>query len=103
MKKSNVKIEITVYLECKKGQNQNLEEMVKSYFSDNEEYRLEVIGTYRSTNDDVELYLVMNTTGSYEDNLDKLRQLHLKLDKLLKNNSIKYNGMSLIPNKVNWN
>ena len=45
----------------------------------------------------------MNTIGSYEDNLGKLRDLHFKLEELLKSNSIKYNGMSLIPNKVEWN
>lgn len=103
MKKSNVKVEITVYLECTKEENQNFEELLKSYFRCNEEHSLDIIGSYRSINNDVEIYLAMNTTGSYEDNLDKFRQLHLKLDEFLKNNSIKYKGMSLVPNKVKWN
>lgn len=103
MKKNNVKVEIIVHLECKNGLNLNLEEMVKYYFSGNKEYSLDIIGTYRSINNEVELYSVMNTIGSYEDNLGKLRDLHFKLEELLKSNSIKYNGMSLIPNKVEWN
>ncbi len=103
MKKNNVKVEIKVELECNKNQNQNLEKMIELYFSGNEKYSLEIIGSYRNTNNDVDLYLVMNTTGSYEDNLDRLRELHFELEKLLESNSSKYNGMSLIPNKVNWN
>ncbi len=103
MNKNNVKVEIKVELECKKNQNENLEKMIELYFSVNEKYSLEIIGSYRNINNDVELYLVMNTTGSYEDNLDKLRELHFKLEELLDSNSFKYNGMSLIPNKVNWN
>lgn len=103
MKKNNVKVEIKVQLECKKGLNQNLEDIVELNFRENEEYSLEIIGIYRSTNNDVELYLVMNTTGSYEDNLNRLRELHFKLEELLESKSVKYKGMSLIPNKVNWN
>ena len=103
MKNDNVKVGITAHLELKNEQHQNLEEMINLYFLDNEEYKLDVIGSYRSINNDVELYLVMNTIGSYEDNLGRLEQLHFKLERLLKCNGIKYNGMSLVPNKVEWN
>lgn len=103
MNKNNVKVEIKVQLECKEDQNQNSEKMIELYFSGNEKYSLEIIGSYSNTNNDVELYLVMNTTGSYEDNLDRLRELHFKLEELLESKSVKYKGMSLIPNKVNWN
>ena len=103
MNKNNVKVEIKVQLECKKDQNQNLDKMMEQHFSRNEEYSLAIIGSYCNTNDDVELYLVMNTTGSYEDNLDRLRELHFELEELLESNSVKYKGMSLTPNKVNWN
>lgn len=101
MNKFDVKVGITVYLEFEKGRNKNIEIMIKEL--DCKKYSLDVIGSYINENNEVEVYIIMNTEGSYEENLGKLRDLHLKLEELLKNNSIKYNGMSLVPNKVEWN
>lgn len=96
-----VKVEVTAYMEFKKEQLNEIEIMINRLSC--EKYSLDVIGSYINENNEVEIYIVMNTEGSYEYNLGKLSDLHLKLEELLKSNSIKYNGMSLIPNKVEWN
>lgn len=96
-----VKVEVTAYMEFKKEQLNEIEIMINRLSC--EKYSLDVIGSYINENNEVEIYIVMSTEGSYEYNLGKLSDLHLKLEELLKSNSIKYNGMSLIPNKVEWN
>lgn len=96
-----VKVELTAYMECKNEQLKEIEIMIKELGC--EKYSLDVIGSYINENNEVEIYIVMNTEGSYKDNLERLRQFHFDLEESLKSNSVKYNGMSLIPNKVNWN
>ena len=99
--KKKVNVELTAYLELRNQQLKKIETMIKELNC--EKYSLNVIGSYINENNEVEVYIIINTEGSYEENLGKLRHLHLKLEELLKNNSIKYNGMSLVPNKVEWN
>ncbi len=96
-----VKVEITAYMECKNEQLKEIEIMIEELGC--EQYSLDVIGSYINENNQAEIYIVMNTEGSYEDNLERLRQFHFNLEESLKSISIKYNGMSLVPNKVKWN
>lgn len=96
-----VKVEITAYMKCKNEQLKEIEIIIKELGC--EKYSLDIIGSYINENNEVEIYIVMNTEGSYEDNLERLRQFHFNLEESLKSISIKYNGMSLVPNKVKWN
>ncbi|EQE83458.1 UNVERIFIED_CONTAM: hypothetical protein C3P01_01430 [Clostridioides difficile] len=96
-----VKVEITVCIECKNEQLKKVEKIIKGLGC--KKYTLDIIGSYINENNQAEIYIVMNTEGSYEDNLERLRQFHFNLEESLKSISIKYNGMSLVPNKVKWN
>ncbi len=96
-----VKVEVIAYMKCKNEQLKEIEIIIKELGC--EKYSLDVIGSYINENNEVEIYIVMNTEGSYEDNLERLRQFHFNLEESLKSISIKYNGMSLVPNKVKWN
>lgn len=96
-----VNIGITAYAECKNKQLEKVEKIIKGLGC--KKSSLDIIGSYINENNQAEIYIVMNTEGSYEDNLERLRQFHFNLEQSLKSISIKYNGMSLIPNKVNWN
>ncbi len=96
-----VKVEITVCIECKNEQLKKVEKIIKGLGC--KKYGLDIIGSYINENNHVEIYIVMNTEGSYEDNLERLRQFHFNLEESLKSISIKYNGISLVPNKVKWN
>ena len=104
MKKSKkIKVELTVDLECNHSQYEELEKLINEGVLNGSEYNLEIVGLANYKNNITELHLIMNTHGSYEDNLDRIRALHTKLEELLKVISVEYKGMSLIPNKVEWN
>lgn len=101
--KYDVKAEITLYVECEKDQQKELEIIINEYFLDSEEYTLDIIGSNINSNEETEFYIVMNTNGSYEDNLQKFKHLHRNMGYLLEGTSIKYKGISLIPNEITWN
>lgn len=102
-KLKEIKVELTVDLECNHNQYEELEKLINEGVLNESEYNLEIVGLVNYKNNITELHLIMNTQGSYEDNLDRIRTLHIKIEELLKVISVEYNGMSLIPNKVEWN
>lgn len=103
MKKKDITVEIRLYVECKENQRKDLELRVKEYFLEEKEYTLNFKGYSKNYNEETEFYIVMNTEGSYESNLVKLKHLHMVIEDLLKDTSMKYKGISLIPNRVKWN
>lgn len=44
----------------------------------------------------------MSTKGTYEENLRKFSSLHSKLEEVSNELGIKYEGISLTPNEVDW-
>ena len=101
--KYDVNAEVTLYVECKREQEEELQIIIKDYFLDSGEYTLDIIGCNINSNNETEFYIIMNTKGSYEDNLEKFNHLHMSMGYLLEGTSIKYKGISLIPNQVKWN
>lgn len=104
MKKTkDVKVELTVDLNCNHSQYEELEKLINKGYLNGHEYNLDIVGLDNYKNKITKLHLIMNTQGSYEDNLDRIRTLHTKIEELLKVINVEYKGMSLIPNKVEWN
>lgn len=99
----DVKAEITLYVQCETNQQEELKIIIEEYFLDSGEYTLDIIGCNINSNDETEFYIVMNTNGSYEDNLEKFNHLHRNMGYILEGTSIQYKGISLIPNEVKWN
>ena len=96
-----VEVYITMHVQIENNKLERIEELIKSVML---KYNyLNIIGSYISESNEVQIYIVMNTKGSYEENLTKIKKLHFKLERLLEDTEIKYNGISLIPNKIKWN
>ncbi len=98
----NVKVELTLLIECKKGKHNELECMIDEGTLSEKEYSLTILGSTEYEDNAIAIYILMNTEGSYEKNLQRLSRIHLKIDSLLKDTSIKYRGISLVPNNVKW-
>ena len=97
-----VKVELTLLIECEKGKHNELELMIDEGVLNEEEYSLSILGITEYEDNVSAIYILMNTDGTYENNLPRLSRLHTKIDKLLKDTSIKYISLSLIPNNVKW-
>lgn len=98
----NVKVELTLLIEYKKGKHNELECMIDEGALSEKEYSLTILGSTEYEDNVMAIYILMNTDGSYEKNLQRLSRIHLKIDNLLKDTSIKYIGLSLVPNNVKW-
>lgn len=98
----NVKVKLTLLIECNKEKHNELEYLINGGELGEKGYSLDVLGNKEYEDNVMAIYIIMNTEGSYEKNLQRLSKLHLKIDNLLKKTSIKYRGMSLVPNKVKW-
>lgn len=101
-KLKNVKVKLTLSIECNKEKYNELESLINGGVLSEKGYNLEVLGNKECEDNMMDIYIIMNTEGSYEKNLQRLSKLHLEIDNLLKKTSIKYRGMSLVPNKVKW-
>ena len=104
MKKSkSIKVELTVGLTCSYVQHKEVNKLINEGMINGNAYSLEVAGVDNYENNTTELHLIMSTEGTYEDNLDRIKEIHRKLEHLSKGTSMEYKGISLIPNKVEWN
>ena len=98
----SVKVELTLLIECKEGNHSELEWMIDEGVLNEKEYSLTILGSTEYEDNASAIYILMNTEGSYEINLQRLSRLHLKIENLLKDTSVKYRGISLVPNNVKW-
>ena len=98
----SVKVELTLLIESKEGNHSELEWMIDEGVLNEKEYSLTILGSTEYEDNARAIYLLMNTEGSYKKDLQRLSRLHLKIENLLKDTSVKYRGISLGPNNVKW-
>lgn len=101
-KLKNVKVEITLFVECNQYGCEELIEIIEEGLLNNKEYTLSVFRNTKYCDNTKAIYMIMYTNGSYEMNLKRLRNLHTNIEELLEGTSVEYKGISLIPNQVNW-
>lgn len=98
----SVKVELILLIECEEGNRNELEGMIDEGVLNEKEYSLTILGSTEYEDNARAIYILMNTEGSYEKNLQRLSRLHLKIENLLKDTNVKYRGISLVPNIVKW-
>ncbi|HBG4973249.1 TPA: hypothetical protein KQF34_003065 [Clostridioides difficile] len=101
-KLKDVNVELTLLVECESDEYEKLESIIDEGGVNGNEYSLTIIGSTEYEDNTKAIYILMNTDGSYEINLKRLSKLHLKITELLNDTSVKYKGISLIPNTVKW-
>lgn len=98
----NVKVNIKIHISSNDMGLKNLIKYIEEKMFENEEYKLEVLKVEEYTEDIKKIHVIMSTQGTYEENLRKFSSLHSRLEEVSNELGIKYEGISLTPNEVDW-